>query len=239
MSPEESSGLPVAPGLTLHGRSAYKDVWECQAKDYASAMQAVAGPASEQDLDVTGLECIGALEQTVGVRSTDAVLEIGCGIARVGKPLSSRCLHWFGADISPGMLAHARRRLQGCPNTTLVELATVGLQEFPTGSFDLVYCTVVFMHLFEWDRYRYVEEAFRVLRPGGRCYFDNLAFDSEQGWAVFMQGSHYVPDARPAHMSMCSSREELTVYLSRAGFLDVKIHPVYNGMIAATGLKAL
>jgi SAM-dependent methyltransferase len=155
----------------------------------------------------------------------------------VGKPLSRECLHWFGADISGAMLGHAAARLKDRPNTTLVELATVGLQEFPRDSFDLVYCTTVFMHLFEWDRYRYVQEALRVLRPGGRCYFDNYPLDSELGWGIFTESANYPLDRRPAHMSMTSTREELRTYLAKAGFSGVTVHDLPNGMIAATGRK--
>jgi len=47
-------------------------------------------------------------------------------------------------------------------------------------SIDFVYCTVVFMHLEQWDRYNYVEEAFRVLRRDGKFYVDsaNLCSDA-------------------------------------------------------------
>lgn len=218
-------------------RSDYKKVWERQAQDPDLAWLAVAGHTDEATLDLTARGFIDTLRSTVGVEPTDVVLEIGCGIARVGKPLSEQCLHWFGADISAGMLAHARARLAGRPNTTLVELATVGLQEFPAGAFDLVYCTIVFMHLFEWDRYRYVQEAFRVLRPGGRCYFDNFPLDSEHGWNVFVEGTRYPPERRPAHLSMSSSREELGIYLRKAGFQDVRVHDLPNELIAATGRR--
>jgi len=36
---------------------------------------------------------------------------------------------------------------------------------------------------------------------------------------------------------MSSSREELRTYLSRAGFADVAVHDLANGMIAATARK--
>jgi SAM-dependent methyltransferase len=219
------------------GRSAYKEVWDRQAQDSEVAWLAVAGHTDEATLDLTARGTIDILRATVGITPNDVILEIGCGIARVGKPLSQECLHWFGADISGVMLGHARGRLRERPNTTLVELATVGLQEFPRDAFDLVYCTTVFMHLFEWDRYRYVEEALRVLRPGGRCYFDNYPLDSEHGWKVFLESSSYPIDRRPAHMSMSSTREELRTYLSKAGFADVAVHDLANGMIAATGRK--
>jgi SAM-dependent methyltransferase len=222
---------------SLGERSAYKKVWDRQAKDLDVASLAVAGHTDEATLDLSARAFIDQLRATVGIEPTDVVLEIGCGIARVGKPLSQECLHWFGSDISEGMLGHAAARLRERPNTTLVELATVGLQEFPRDAFDLVYCTIVFMHLFEWDRYRYVQEAFRVLRPGGRCYFDNFPLDSGHGWNVFTEGARYPLDRRPAHISMASTREELGIYLSKAGFTDVKVHDLPNELIAATGTK--
>jgi SAM-dependent methyltransferase len=93
------------------------------------------------------------------------------------------------------------------------------------------------MHLFEWDRYRYVQEALRVLRPGGRCYFDNFPLDSEHGWKVFSESASYPLERRPAHLSMSSTREELRTYLEKAGFADTVVHDLQNGMIAATGRK--
>ena len=221
----------------LGERSAYKRVWERQAQDLDVASLAVAGHTDEATLELPARGFIAILKSTVGLAPGDVILEIGCGIARVGRPLSQECLHWFGSDISGGMLGHAARRLRDRPNTTLVELATVGLQEFPRDSFDLVYCTIVFMHLFEWDRYRYVEESFRVLRPGGRCYFDNFPLDSEHGWKVFTEGARYPVERRPAHISMASTREELGIYLRKAGFVDVVVHDLANELIAATGRK--
>lgn len=226
-----------AAASSLGDRSDYKKVWDRQSTESDLAWLSVAGHTDEGTLELTARGFIDTLRSTVGVGPCDVVLEIGCGIGRVGKPLSKECLHWFGADISAGMLGHAAGRLKDRPNTTLVELATVGLQEFPGDAFDLVYCTIVFMHLFEWDRFRYVEESFRVLRPGGRCYFDNFSLDSDHGWNVFMEGSRYPLERRPAHLSMSSSREELGVYLRKAGFADVRIHDLPNELIAATGRK--
>jgi ubiquinone/menaquinone biosynthesis C-methylase UbiE len=237
MSEHEAFGRWQDSTSALGERSAYKKVWDRQAQEYDVASLAVAGLLGEEAMDQRAQGTIGFLRQTVGLHPQDVILEIGCGIARVGKPLSRLCLHWFGADISGGMLRHAAKRLSDRPNTTLVELATVGLQEFPRDAFDMVYCTVVFMHLFEWDRYRYVEESMRVLRPGGRAYFDNFPLDSEHGWEVFTQGGRYPLDSRPAHLSMSSSREELRTYLTRAGFADVRIHDLPNGLIAASGRK--
>lgn len=222
---------------SLGERSDYKKVWDRQTADIETASLAVAGSFDEASLEGSAKYSIEMLKYTVGLHRNDVVLEIGCGIGRVGRPLSQECLHWFGADISGGMLRHAAGRLQGRPNTTLVELSTVGLQEFPGNSFDLVYCTIVFMHLYEWDRFRYIEEAFRVLCAGGRCYFDNFHFGSAPGWELFLEGAKHPPEHRPAHISMASSREELDAFLRRAGFQEIRIYELPNGLIAATGRK--
>jgi len=222
---------------SLGERSDYKSVWNRQTQNLDIASLAVAGFADEESLKLTARFSVDMLKSTVGVCRDDVVLEIGCGIGRVGRALSGECLQWFGADISGGMLGHAASRLRERPNTTLVELATVGLQEFPRDSFDLVYCTIVFMHLLEWDRYRYVEEAFRVLRPGGRCYFDNFQLNCESGWKLFLEGTHHPLDRRPAHISMASSREELRTYLRKAGFEDIRVYELPNELLAAIGRK--
>ncbi len=224
---------------TLGERSHYKKVWDRQAEHPEVAKLAVGGFTDEVTLDATARETIGFLENTAGIKPHDIVLEIGCGVGRVGKVLSERCYHWIGADISGEMLKHAAHRLAQRSNVTLIELHTVGLSEIPADVIDLVYCTVVFMHLLEWDRFKYVQEMFRVLRPGGRCYFDNVPLDTEHGWRVFTEGARYPIERRSAHMSMTSSREEFRTYLEKAGFSSIQIHELPNGMIAGTGLKPL
>jgi SAM-dependent methyltransferase len=223
----------------LGDRSDYKKVWNQQTSNLDVASLAVGGFVDEASMDLTARYSVDVLRFTTGLNANDVILEIGCGIGRVGKLLSLKCLHWFGADISGGMLKHAASRLRERPNTTLVELATVGLQEFPGDAFDLVYCTIVFMHLLEWDRYRYVQEAFRVLRPGGHCYFDNFQLDSRTGWDLFLAGARLPLECRPAHISMSSTREEMGNYLGKAGFEQIRIYDLPNELVAAVGRKPI
>ena len=192
-------------GHTLADRSAYKATWQRLAGSADDAKTAVAGYTDEEQLQTTGRHTAEILDQMVGIKASDVVLEIGCGVGRVGKILSPRCARWIGTDISRRMLDVAAERLRDCSNVELVELGTVGLREIPDASVDLVYCTVVFMHLYEWDRYRYVHEAYRVLRPGGRCFFDNVDITSNHGWKVFMDGFALDIEHRPAHLSMTST----------------------------------
>jgi SAM-dependent methyltransferase len=135
------------------------------------------------------------------------------------------------------MLAHARRRLGTLPNVQLVELTGHGLDGLENNSIDVVYCTVVFMHLLEWDRYRYVLDAFRVLRPGGRCFFDNADIASPHGWDLFMQSFQIEPGKRAPNLSMVSSGDELFTYASRAGFDRVQVHRWDDAWVGVVGTK--
>jgi ubiquinone/menaquinone biosynthesis C-methylase UbiE len=197
----------------------------------------VAGTKHEEELGRSGRHTVEILEKLIRINASDVILEIGCGVGRVGKILSPRCSKWIGTDISSNMLHYAAERLAGLDNIELVELSTVGLKEISDNSIDAVYCTVVFMHLYEWDRYRYVKEAFRVLKAGGRCFFDNIDITSKHGWKVFLEASAYDLDKRPAHLSMTSSGDELETYLLRAGFDKVKIHRWDEAWVGATGVK--
>lgn len=221
----------------IQERSQYKETWNNLAANMDEAKLYVAGHTDEAELDRTGLNTVNRIEQFVGLQPEDICLEIGCGVGRVGKFLSPKCQKWIGTDISANMLQYAAQRLEGLENIELIELSGVGLQEIADHSIDLVYCTVVFMHLYEWDRYQYLKEAFRVLKSGGRCFFDNVDLTSSHGWEVFMAGYAYPIDQRPAYLSMCSTGEELETYARRSGFSQIKIHRWGDARVGVTGIK--
>lgn len=221
----------------LENRSNYKATWNKLTPSSDDAKMAVAGHANEEELDQSALVTVSILEQFIEINSADVVLEIGCGVGRVGKILSNKCSKWIGTDISGNMLKYAAQRLKGITNIELLELSTVGLKEIPDNSVDVVYCTVVFMHLYEWDRYKYVQESFRVLKPNGRCFFDNVDITSNHGWKVFMESFSCEIDKRPARISMVSTRDELETYALKAGFQEVKVHRWHDAWVGVTGVK--
>lgn len=221
----------------LEERSRYKETWDQLAASPDLAKMFVAGHSDEEVFDQSGRHTADILDQLVGIRPTDVILEIGCGVGRVGRILSGQCAKWIGADISGRMLRHAAQRLLGLSNIELIELNTVGLQEIADNSVDLVYCTVVFMHLYEWDRFKYIQEALRVLKPGGRCFFDNVDLMSDHGWKVFMDGCAFSLEHRPAHLSMTSTGEELQTYAQRAGFANIAVHRWAGAWVGVTGVK--
>jgi ubiquinone/menaquinone biosynthesis C-methylase UbiE len=204
-------------------RSAYKVVWNKMSITEDMAKIAVSGYVDEDRYLATAQATRRNLESTVGIYSNDVVLEIGCGVGRVGMVIAPLCKHWIGCDVSSNMLKHARRRLSSYNNASFIEVSGFDLKPVADHSVDIVYCTVVFMHLDEWDRFNYVRESYRVLRPGGRIFVDNFDLCSDEGWLVFEQHLAIPPNQRPPHISKSSTPQEIETYLRRASFQSVMV----------------
>ena len=198
------------PGDKLPPRAAYGAVWDAVATTLSDAKFSVAGTTDPSALLESGRSTADDVARETGIQPTDTVLEIGCGVGRVGASLATSCARWIGADVSGEMLRHARGALAGHANVSLVHLNGVDLAGVDDGSVDVAYCIGVFMHLDEWERYRYLAEAFRVLRPGGRVYVDNINLLSPEGWRIFTQTTRMDPLARPVNVSKTSTPEELS-----------------------------
>lgn len=74
-------------------------------------------------------------------------LDFGCGVGRVAVPLAERVAAVVGVDVSPDMLAEARRNcdLHGLANVEL--LPSDDTLSAVTGSFDLVHSCITFQHI--------------------------------------------------------------------------------------------
>ena len=155
-----------------------------------------AGLDDDETLDKTAANDLERFGRHLKFDSTTDILEIGCGVGRLGKVFAQRCHTWTGCDVSPHMLEHARRRLAAFTNVRFVELSGYDLTPIADNSVDIVYCTVVFMHLSEWDRYNYIVEAHRVLKPGGQLYVDNISLTTGTGW-TFFESSRPIRPAQP------------------------------------------
>lgn len=213
------------PSLLNLPRRRYSEVWDALAASPSLARTAACGHESERRLRHSAATPVNNLIELVDVRAEDDILEIGCGVARIGLELAPRCRTWTGTDISANMLATAQERLRGTNNTRLIKLRGIGLDELESNSFDLVYLTNMLSHLDEMDRWRYAKDAFRVLRPGGRLLIDNIDIESEEGWAAFLRTAVASQDSeRPPYLPTPSTAAELRTYALRAGFHRVLAH---------------
>lgn len=97
------------------------------------------------------------------------VVEIGCGIGRLIKPVTGWNWKLTGLDISSEMLRFAKEYLFGLsPEPKLVQLGTDGKIPLTDNSQNLVYSMMVFQHLPTRTLITsYLKESLRCLKPGG------------------------------------------------------------------------
>jgi SAM-dependent methyltransferase len=98
-------------------------------------------------------------------------LDFGCGPGRLSQALGRYFDHVDGVDISPSMIELARQhnRLENRVEYRVNDRDD--LQLFPTGTFDLVYSSLTLQHVKPALMRRYLQEFFRILRPGGVAVF--------------------------------------------------------------------
>ena len=107
------------------------------------------------------------------------VLDIGCGIGRLEAALAPCARAITGLDVSPAMIAEARKRHGALENVRFEVSDGVRLTGIDEGSVDLVTLVDTFPYLFlsEGDLpERQVLEAARVLRSGGSLLVFNVSY---------------------------------------------------------------
>ena len=90
------------------------------------------------------------------------VLDLGCGAGRDMAWMESQGIPVVGADLSAGMLAHARQATRG----PLVQADMLALP-FSRGEFSGVWCMASLLHLPRAEAPSALAEIKRVLSPGG------------------------------------------------------------------------
>jgi ubiquinone/menaquinone biosynthesis C-methylase UbiE len=103
-------------------------------------------------------------------KPTDSVVEIGCGVGRLSRAMSSEVGRIDAFDISQQMLDIAQQA--GLPSVKFHLSKGDDLQPLQDNSADLVLAYCVFQHLPSLDVLRnYIGEMARVAKPGSICAF--------------------------------------------------------------------
>jgi SAM-dependent methyltransferase len=106
------------------------------------------------------------------IDSTMVVVDIGCGVGRLTRPLSARAARVLGIDVSEEMLARARELNRDLDNVQWLRGDGTSLSPIRDSSVDACISHVVFQHIPDPAVILgYVREMGRVLRRGGWAAF--------------------------------------------------------------------
>lgn len=112
------------------------------------------------------MEAIAA-QHGIDLSSSRAMLDFGCGVARVTRIMAARypAAKHTGADIDPEAIAWCNAHL--ADQVTFAAVPHLPPTGFADAAFDFVYSISVFTHLPEDMQFRWLEELQRLTAPGG------------------------------------------------------------------------
>jgi ubiquinone/menaquinone biosynthesis C-methylase UbiE len=114
-----------------------------------------------------------ALLRDAGLRDTDYLIDVGCGTGRTAMALRAlTTLRYLGTDVVPDLLDYARERV-GRPDWRFEVVEELVIPEADDAA-DMVTMFSVLTHLTAREGRRYLTEAVRVVRPGGRVVISFL-----------------------------------------------------------------
>jgi ubiquinone/menaquinone biosynthesis C-methylase UbiE len=160
-----------------------------------------------------------------------SVLDVPCGAGRLTGTLLDRADRAVCADVSPAMLAHARRTLRAPIAQGRVELAraSVGALPFDDDAFDSALCWRLLHHLTDRTvRVRALSELARVARRGVVA-----SFADADTWKSRIRRFH-----RAQRHSVAVTRAELAGEARDAGLTVVKTYRL-SGLFSHLGAAVL
>jgi SAM-dependent methyltransferase len=183
------------------------------------------------DFAETGDEFLTHFVELGGLQPSHSVLDIGCGIGRMARPLSgylSDAGSYDGFDVNREGVGWCRRRYARFKNFHFQVADLYNRRYNPRGAqkaidyrfpyederFDFAILTSVLTHLLEDEAEHYLAETARVLRPGGRALATFFLLEAESR-ALIASGRSGLEFLEPeAHVSVLSDDvpEEAVAY---------------------------
>jgi ubiquinone/menaquinone biosynthesis C-methylase UbiE len=154
------------------------------------------------------LELLLEVAKEAGLLRCDFAIDLGCGIGRITHLLASVFQRVVGVDISSEMLRRALERSMA-PNIGYEQVGKNGKLPVHAGVADLVIAWTVFRHVAKSVFAGYLDEAYRVLKPGGCLVFEAQIRES---------GTCAEPPPYDSFTEREYTRPELATYSSAHGF---------------------
>jgi SAM-dependent methyltransferase len=155
-------------------------------RDYRRMVRSYIGQyARDEAMDRSvggGGEAVGRVHAAIlreeGLRDTDYLIDVGCGVGRTAFALKDvPTLRYLGTDVVPELLAYARERTAR-PDWRFEVVDRLVIPE-ADGQADFLTMFSVLTHLSPREGRRYLAEAARVMRPGGKIIVSFLDASNE------------------------------------------------------------
>lgn len=98
-------------------------------------------------------------------------LDFGCGVGRLTQALADRFEQVVGVDIAGSMVQRAREYNRHGDRVDYIVNTTDDLRVLDSDHFDFVYSSITLQHIPPEPATKYIQEFFRVVRPGGIVVF--------------------------------------------------------------------
>jgi cyclopropane fatty-acyl-phospholipid synthase-like methyltransferase len=156
--------------VTTPFTQALRDFWDVPTLEQAQH-QRVTVPPQPEAWDATRQDkLVDQLFADVLTKPGSRLLDYGCGVGRLVRPLASRGHRIVAVDVSPKMLKHCADYCTGLNGIECALSDGWGVADVPPASFDGAYSFYVFQHMPSTEMARAVlADLYRVLRPGGWC----------------------------------------------------------------------
>jgi SAM-dependent methyltransferase len=151
-----------------------------------------------------------------GLKNGMALVDLGCGSGRAAKYLSARLeIDYLGIDIVKRLLDYAA---SVCPKHYRFKRHRELSIPAQDASADMVCAFSLFTHLLHDETCIYLEEAHRILKPGGKVVMSFLEFADPNHWAVFWPTVENRKRKARVPLNMFIERNAIDVWCSHLGF---------------------
>ncbi len=168
-----------------------------------------------------------------GLKPEHYLIDVGCGSGRLTKAaglyLTGR---YLGTDVVPALLDNARKYAKR--GWRFEEISAVAIPEEDSVA-DVVCFFSVLTHLLHEDSFRYLREAKRVLKPGGRIVFSFLEFRVYATRTVFREMVERRDTGWERVLDQFMSRDAIEAWADELGLDIVKVAGGDENQIADDG----